>query len=239
MDITTSVTVVTGANRGLGRALVRRAARARRSARSTPWRATSAPCAATRGSCPSLRPPRRGQHLVGGRTRLGRDAADQQRLDRRLRRAAGGPTRRRAQGDGRQLPRHLRHDPRLRAGARGERRRPHRQRPLGARTREHAADDRATRPPRPPRTRSPRGSDRCSPSAASRSTACIPRASTPGCSRGSTFPKTPPAEVATRPARRPRGGPGGHLPRPERRALSQIWWSDPKGVERAFSGVAA
>jgi NAD(P)-dependent dehydrogenase (short-subunit alcohol dehydrogenase family) len=56
---------------------------------------------------------------------------------------------------------------------------------------------------------------------------------------GIDAPKTPPAEVA--------GGILGGLaaeqedifPDPNSQAMSQVWWSDPKSVERAFSGVAA
>ena len=56
---------------------------------------------------------------------------------------------------------------------------------------------------------------------------------------GIEAPKTPPAEVA--------GGILGGLaadqedifPDPNSRAMSQVWWSDPKSFERAFSGVAA
>ena len=32
---------------------------------------------------------------------------------------------------------------------------------------------------------------------------------------------------------------GGHLPRPQLAAMSELWWADPKGFERAFSGAVA
>jgi NAD(P)-dependent dehydrogenase (short-subunit alcohol dehydrogenase family) len=56
---------------------------------------------------------------------------------------------------------------------------------------------------------------------------------------GIDLPKTPPAEVAAGLLDGLEDGREDIFPDPNSRALAQIWWSDPKGVERALSGAAA
>ena len=124
MDLSTSIPVVTGAGRGLGRHLVdalleRGATKVYGLARDTSEvRQRSAcrrPCALTCATADSIAAARNGLQR--------RDAADQQRLDRGVRRPARGRPRRGPRGDRRQLRGDLRDDPRVRPSARGQRRR--------------------------------------------------------------------------------------------------------------------
>ena len=55
---------------------------------------------------------------------------------------------------------------------------------------------------------------------------------------GIEAPKTPPAEVAVGVIDGLLAGEEDIFPDPNSRAMSEIWWSDPKAYERAFSGVA-
>ena len=56
---------------------------------------------------------------------------------------------------------------------------------------------------------------------------------------GIDAPKTAPAEVATRLLDGLAAGQEDIFPDPNAEAMSQMWWSDPKAFERAFSGAAA
>lgn len=56
---------------------------------------------------------------------------------------------------------------------------------------------------------------------------------------GIEAPKTPPVEVAAGILDGLAAGEEDIFPDPNARAMSQIWWSDPKAFERAFSGAAA
>jgi NAD(P)-dependent dehydrogenase (short-subunit alcohol dehydrogenase family) len=56
---------------------------------------------------------------------------------------------------------------------------------------------------------------------------------------GVDAPKTPPAEVAGRLLDGLAADQEDIFPDPNAEAMSQLWWSDPKGFERAFSGSAA
>ena len=56
---------------------------------------------------------------------------------------------------------------------------------------------------------------------------------------GIDLPKTPPAEVAAGLLEGLEDDREDIFPDPNSRALAEVWWSDPKGVERAFSGAAA
>jgi NAD(P)-dependent dehydrogenase (short-subunit alcohol dehydrogenase family) len=56
---------------------------------------------------------------------------------------------------------------------------------------------------------------------------------------GVDAPKTPPAEVADGILSGLAGDQADIFPDPNAQAMSQIWWSDPKSFERAFSGAAA
>jgi NAD(P)-dependent dehydrogenase (short-subunit alcohol dehydrogenase family) len=56
---------------------------------------------------------------------------------------------------------------------------------------------------------------------------------------GLDVPKTAPAEVACRLLDGLAGDQEDIFPDPNAEAMSQLWWSDPKGFERAFSGAAA
>jgi NAD(P)-dependent dehydrogenase (short-subunit alcohol dehydrogenase family) len=56
---------------------------------------------------------------------------------------------------------------------------------------------------------------------------------------GIDAPKTAPAEVAAGILAGLEDGREDIFPDPNSRAMSEIWWSDPKRFERAFSGVAA
>ena len=56
---------------------------------------------------------------------------------------------------------------------------------------------------------------------------------------GLDFAKTPPAEVAAGILEGLEADQEDIFPDPNARALSETWWSDPKGFERAFSGAAA
>jgi NAD(P)-dependent dehydrogenase (short-subunit alcohol dehydrogenase family) len=55
---------------------------------------------------------------------------------------------------------------------------------------------------------------------------------------GIEAPKTPPAEVAVGVIDGLLAGEEDIFPDPNSHAMSEIWWSDPKAYERAFSGVA-
>jgi NAD(P)-dependent dehydrogenase (short-subunit alcohol dehydrogenase family) len=56
---------------------------------------------------------------------------------------------------------------------------------------------------------------------------------------GIDAPKTAPAEVAARLLDGLAAGQEDIFPDPNAEAMSQMWWSDPKALERAFSGAAA
>ena len=56
---------------------------------------------------------------------------------------------------------------------------------------------------------------------------------------GIDAPKTPPAEVAAALLDGLAEDREDIFPDPNAQAMSQTWWSDPKGFERAFSGAAA
>jgi NAD(P)-dependent dehydrogenase (short-subunit alcohol dehydrogenase family) len=56
---------------------------------------------------------------------------------------------------------------------------------------------------------------------------------------GIDAPKTPPAEVAAALLDGLAADQEDIFPDPNAQAMSQTWWSDPKGFERAFSGAAA
>jgi NAD(P)-dependent dehydrogenase (short-subunit alcohol dehydrogenase family) len=56
---------------------------------------------------------------------------------------------------------------------------------------------------------------------------------------GIDSPKTPPAEVAAGLLDGVEAEAEDIFPDPNSRAMAEIWWSDPKGFERALSGVAA
>jgi NAD(P)-dependent dehydrogenase (short-subunit alcohol dehydrogenase family) len=56
---------------------------------------------------------------------------------------------------------------------------------------------------------------------------------------GIDAPKTPPAEVAAGLLDALAGDQEDIFPDPNAQAMSQLWWSDPKAFERAFSGAAA
>jgi NAD(P)-dependent dehydrogenase (short-subunit alcohol dehydrogenase family) len=55
---------------------------------------------------------------------------------------------------------------------------------------------------------------------------------------GIEAPKTPPAEVAAGILGGLAAGQEDIFPDPNAHAMSQVWWTDPKSFERAFSGVA-
>jgi hypothetical protein len=56
---------------------------------------------------------------------------------------------------------------------------------------------------------------------------------------GIDAPKTAPAKVAARLLDGLAAGQEDIFPDPNAEAMSQMWWSDPKALERAFSGAAA
>jgi hypothetical protein len=56
---------------------------------------------------------------------------------------------------------------------------------------------------------------------------------------GIDAPKTAPADVAARLLDGLAAGQEDIFPDPNAEAMSQMWWSDPKAFERAFSGAAA
>jgi NAD(P)-dependent dehydrogenase (short-subunit alcohol dehydrogenase family) len=55
---------------------------------------------------------------------------------------------------------------------------------------------------------------------------------------GTDVPKTPAAEVAAGILRGLAAGQEDIFPDPNAQAMSQVWWTDPKSFERAFSGAA-
>ena len=130
MDISSCTALVTGANRGLGRSfateLVKRGAKVYAGARN-PDSVDIDGAIRARG--------RRHRPGVGGRRGASggrRHPADQQRGHRGRRQSAHRRPRRRAPGDGDQLLRHAVHGAGVRSGHRGQRRRRHPQRALGA-----------------------------------------------------------------------------------------------------------
>jgi hypothetical protein len=56
---------------------------------------------------------------------------------------------------------------------------------------------------------------------------------------GIELPKTPPADVAAGILDALGEDLEDIFPDPNAQAMAQLWWSDPKGFERAFSGAAA
>jgi hypothetical protein len=52
-------------------------------------------------------------------------------------------------------------------------------------------------------------------------------------------PKTPPSEVARGILAGLAADQEDIFPDPNSQAMSQVWWTDPKSFERAFSGVAS
>ena len=196
-----------------------------------------APSARTRGSCPRLRPARSASSIAAAARARRRDAAHQQRLDRRVRRPAGG---RPAPPCAREMAVNydgtVRDDPRLRPGARAQRRRrvvnvlsllslastP----PMTGYSASKAAAHSLTQALRPVLA-----------AAASPFTASTRPASTPTCWPGIDVAQdAAPAEVAAGLLDGLAAGEEDIFPDPNAQAMATVWWARPEGVRARLLG---